>query len=413
MFKAMNMTFNLSERELWTFFGEVMPGRKATLGEDLARYTQSFVDNETWEEPPAIAGVPNLLFRPFEFYGGYVALSSQEKEEFAANATIFKYKSIIKDLSEANQALETSFDYMKKLKEQLEEEVKDLQAQLGLQGLDIAKKEKALRQGQAIYDKTIADMKAAFADARRKQSLMGQQEREVIEQELALAREIQIGHRRENEQLRYELKEAKKIIKIPRLHYKNIENSDFAGILSQYDRIAKMAAEMEPLAPSRYIDGAREQSVAEGKQNLMQEAESRLEEEAMAQNHDIQIRVKNKGSNQYEPRELQEPQAHSEHQADRPPPTREGRDENDFANDNLLAGQETQSPTCSKHFDEQAGPGGAQISNLENKYQQRSSRTPIAPAASQHLTTAFGAGLAKFSTFTDQSREKKEERAAK
>lgn len=63
---------------------------------------------------------------------------------------------------------------MKKLKEQREEELKDLQAQLGLQGLDIAKKEQALRQGQAIFEKTISDMKAAFADARRKQGLAGQ-----------------------------------------------------------------------------------------------------------------------------------------------------------------------------------------------------------------------------------------------
>lgn len=98
----MNMTFNLSERELQAFVGAVIPGRQATLGEDIARYTSSFVDNESWEEPPAIAGVPNLLFRPFAFYGGYVSLSSQEKEQFAANATVFNYKSIIKDLADAN-----------------------------------------------------------------------------------------------------------------------------------------------------------------------------------------------------------------------------------------------------------------------------------------------------------------------
>lgn len=64
---------------------------------------------------------------------------------------------------------------MRKLKEQREDEVKDAQAQLGLQGLDIAKKERALREGQAVFDRAIADMKAAFADARRQQSLGGQQ----------------------------------------------------------------------------------------------------------------------------------------------------------------------------------------------------------------------------------------------
>lgn len=126
----------------------------------------------------------------------------------------------------------------------------------------------------------------------------------MLEQELALAREIQTGHRRENEQLRYELKEAKKIIKIPRLHYRNIENSDFAGILSQYDRIAKMAAEMEPLAPGRTRQTGVE--AAEEDQNLKLETKSKFEGEIPAQSHDIQIRVKNKGSNQYETRELQE-----------------------------------------------------------------------------------------------------------
>ena len=177
---------------------------------------------------------------------------------------------------------------MRKLKEQREDEVKDAQAQLGLQGLDIAKKERALREGQAVFDRAIADMKAAFADARRQQSLGGQQEREVIEHELALARAVQHEHQQENDQLRYELREAKKIIKIPRLHYKHIEKSDFAGILSQYDRIAKMAAEMEPLAPERM----RKLGVGEAEMdgNLMEEERSELEEELQTQTHDVRMK---------------------------------------------------------------------------------------------------------------------------
>ena len=41
----------------------------------------------------------------------------------------------------------------------------------------------------------------------------------------------------ENKQLREEIKQVKLMLKIPRIHFKNIENSDWESLKGQYEEI--------------------------------------------------------------------------------------------------------------------------------------------------------------------------------
>ena len=67
----------------------------------------------------------------------------------------------------------------------------------------------------------------------------------VFEKEIGVSEKIREEQERANEKLKAELREIKMIIKVPRLHFKNIESIDFARLkLQAEDYEAKKSAFM-------------------------------------------------------------------------------------------------------------------------------------------------------------------------
>lgn len=54
-------------------------------------------DAGKWKDPMEEAGAPKVLTKPFDFYGAHVALSEQQKEEFAERELVNYYKCVIAD----------------------------------------------------------------------------------------------------------------------------------------------------------------------------------------------------------------------------------------------------------------------------------------------------------------------------
>ena len=63
------------------------------------------------------------------------------------------------------------------------------------------------------------------------------EEKEVAEREVEVNKRIAEIKVTENNQLREEIKQVKLMLKIPRMHFKNIETSDWENLKTQYDDI--------------------------------------------------------------------------------------------------------------------------------------------------------------------------------
>ena len=63
------------------------------------------------------------------------------------------------------------------------------------------------------------------------------EEKEVADKEVEVNQKIAAHNIRENKQLREEIKQVKLMLKIPRIHFKNIENSDWDSLKNQYEDI--------------------------------------------------------------------------------------------------------------------------------------------------------------------------------
>ena len=110
--KDNGIAFDISTTELKRHFKQIVPGAKINQDQLIDKYTRNYIDAETWEDPNVLEGLPNFLARPFSFYGGYVALSTSEKEKHASRQTLFMYKNLIKDLSDANDSNMSTVEFL-------------------------------------------------------------------------------------------------------------------------------------------------------------------------------------------------------------------------------------------------------------------------------------------------------------
>ena len=128
--KENGLELDISTTELKRHFREIVPGGKIDQDELIDKYTRNYIDGDTWEDPNVLEGQPNFLARPFSFYGGYVALSTSEKEKYASRQTLFMYKNLIKDLSEANDSNMSTVKFLQEIKDESEAKIKDLKGEI-------------------------------------------------------------------------------------------------------------------------------------------------------------------------------------------------------------------------------------------------------------------------------------------
>lgn len=89
-------------------------------------------------DPLNLGKEPELLGRPFYFYGGYVALSSDQKENFLEKDHVNYYKCIVGDLLETIEQLRREIDFTKDLAMEYREEKECLEAALEQVGKELA-----------------------------------------------------------------------------------------------------------------------------------------------------------------------------------------------------------------------------------------------------------------------------------
>ena len=80
-FKAKDIKIDIYERDLEKMRVPDDPGF-VPLEHKLVKYLQR-VEDEQWVDPLELSDTPNVLNKPFYFYGGYVALNAQDRWEVA------------------------------------------------------------------------------------------------------------------------------------------------------------------------------------------------------------------------------------------------------------------------------------------------------------------------------------------
>lgn len=101
-----------------------------------------------------LENLPNFLARPFSFYGGFVALSTSEKEKYASRQTLFMYKNLIKDLSDANDSNMSTVKFLQDITDEADTKIKDLKNEIDrLHGRILAKDQELTKQKEHFQNK--------------------------------------------------------------------------------------------------------------------------------------------------------------------------------------------------------------------------------------------------------------------
>ncbi|CDW84153.1 UNKNOWN [Stylonychia lemnae] len=180
---------------------------------------------------------PKHLNNAFNFYGGFVQLNLKEKAQVVESEIVVYYKQTLIELEQKNKVLESevkllkqlNLDYYKEANEQ-EQHIKDLDQKI----LDQVEDQNALI---AKYELRIKQMFEDFFSEKSKMEEEALKEKTILQEELRLNDIIKEQLQQGQDKLRQELKELKRIIKIPRMHFKYLEKLEYDEILNQMKEI--------------------------------------------------------------------------------------------------------------------------------------------------------------------------------
>lgn len=164
-------------------------GDHVSLENRLVRYLND-LNSEAWTDPLEIGKQPNLMQRPFNFYGEMVALSHPQRESFAEDQLVNYYKCIIKDMSEAKDSLIQEADHLTFMSVDYRTKMEKLQVEKADLIKQVDSLKKKLAKEIADAEKRIAGMNNQNFKKSNEIKKERAAEKEIFDQELKLSEKI-------------------------------------------------------------------------------------------------------------------------------------------------------------------------------------------------------------------------------
>ncbi|CAI2386912.1 unnamed protein product [Moneuplotes crassus] len=183
---------------------------------------------------------------PFGFYTSYIYTSLSDRRSILRGDVMNYYQSCIDELKrrvqfkekEVEHSIEMNNDYMIQIN-QMSDKCEELKSIIG----DL---KKDLEHNKNRYEKTINDMATDFEKKKiqlKKESDSGIQ---VLMTELKIREIIQFEMQKTETELKDEIVSLKKILMVPRLHYKYMEKMNLDEWKKEYEKILNVDKEPEP-----------------------------------------------------------------------------------------------------------------------------------------------------------------------
>eukprot|EP00347_Sterkiella_histriomuscorum_P009793 403339870 len=180
---------------------------------------------------------PPYLSKPFNFYGGYVSLNLKEKTTLGESELVIYYKQTLIELEEKNRVLESEVSLLKELNMQYYQESNEKDEKIANYNKQIKDQSEDKEALISKYELRIKQMFEDFFQEKQKMEDETSKEKNMLQEELRVNDIIKDQLAQGQDKLRQELKELKRIIKIPRMHFKYLEKLEYDEILTQVKEI--------------------------------------------------------------------------------------------------------------------------------------------------------------------------------
>eukprot|EP00347_Sterkiella_histriomuscorum_P011268 403373102 len=195
------------------------------------------IDDESQESWIVQKNCPPYLTKPFNFYGGYVSLNLKEKTTLGESELVIYYKQTLIELEEKNRVLESEVSLLKELNMQYYQESNEKDEKIANYNKQIKDQSEDKEALISKYELRIKQMFEDFFQEKQKMEDETSKEKNMLQEELRVNDIIKDQLAQGQEKLRQELKELKRIIKIPRMHFKYLEKLEYDEILTQVKEI--------------------------------------------------------------------------------------------------------------------------------------------------------------------------------
>jgi len=204
------------------------PADPNTIGLSLKvdRYINARADGH-WQDPRNILDMDEILSKPMRFYSSYCSLSLSSRTEIMEDQLVIYYKCVLKDQEEVVEHMKSQVAAMIHENKELEHEVgrlNDVETDLRKEISNYIdrlnqQEEDSKRQAKSIAQKNLVKMNNMKED--------WEKERKLLVQEIELNKEMTKQMQIERSKMAKEYKTMQEVIKVPRLHYKEIEKIDY------------------------------------------------------------------------------------------------------------------------------------------------------------------------------------------
>ena len=137
------------------------------------------------------------------------------------------YKLCVDDLLDTHEHFSSQKAFLQQEADEARAEKLLLEDALTKAGKDYAKLMKQYENEKEDAAKKIAGLNSVNLQKIRELMKIQSQEKKLLQKELTVSEKVREELTQGMEKLKVELKELKQIIKVPRLHYKNIESIDY------------------------------------------------------------------------------------------------------------------------------------------------------------------------------------------
>ena len=128
--------------------------------------------------------------KPFYFYGGYVALSAEDRFEYKESEKIAHYQRLIFDLQDANENLKNEVGAMTKWNEAHTKRIENQSTEVHRMEIKIENQKKELKRFKADAEARLKAISLSYYNKFRSLTDTRDQEKEVIESEIEITKKI-------------------------------------------------------------------------------------------------------------------------------------------------------------------------------------------------------------------------------